>query len=262
MRRSTFTLNGAVQGGQFDISGLGSKTVYPFVDSWYKSGPVATINGGSNGFAEGLPSGYTALDAGSAGTVGSAPPPPTSSVGSAPPPPTPPSIPSGTVTIGSGSDTLELSVSEDAYQGNAQFTVSVDGQQIGGTQTATASHAAGQTQLFDVKGTFAAGKHTATVNFLNDGWGGTHDADRNLYVTGATIDNSTVSAATLSEFVSGPQSFSFIDPGNGTAAPPPGNGANYHRRFRTRSRSIIRAICKRRYRPSPARKPTRPRQCH
>jgi hypothetical protein len=67
-----FTLNGKVQGGQFDISGIGDKTVFPFVDSWYKAGPVATINGGTAGFAEGLPSGYTALDGG--GTA--APPPP------------------------------------------------------------------------------------------------------------------------------------------------------------------------------------------
>ncbi len=118
------------------------------------------------------------------------------------------------VTIGSGPDTLALQVSEDAWSGNAQFTVSVDGKQIGGTQTATASHAAGQTQTFNVLGTFAAGSHTATVNFLNDGYGGSPATDRNLYVTGATIDNSVVSGATISERVSGPQSFSFLAPGS------------------------------------------------
>ena len=57
-----FTLNGVAQGGPFDISGIGDKTVYPFVYSWFKSGPVATINGGTDGFAERLPAGYTALD--------------------------------------------------------------------------------------------------------------------------------------------------------------------------------------------------------
>jgi hypothetical protein len=66
-----FTLNGKSQ-GVIDISGLAGKTIYPFVDSWYKSGPVATINGGTNGFAEGLPSGYTAL--GGSGTVVTPPP--------------------------------------------------------------------------------------------------------------------------------------------------------------------------------------------
>jgi predicted xylan-binding protein with Ca-dependent carbohydrate-binding module len=119
------------------------------------------------------------------------------------------------VTIGSGSDTLTLQVSEDAWQGNAQFTVSVDGNQVGGTQTAVASHAAGQTQTFNVLGTFASGSHTATVNFLN---GGSPAAERNLYVNSATIDNSAVPAATLSETLSGPKSFSFLAPGSSGSA--------------------------------------------
>ena len=135
------------------------------------------------------------------------------------------SVPSGgspppIVTIGSGPDTLALRVSEDAWNGNAQFTVSVDGRQIGGTLTATASHAAGQTQIFNVLGTFAAGSHTAAVNFLNDAYGGSPATDRNLYVTGATIDNSVVSGATLSELVSGPQHFTFIAPGSSGSFPP------------------------------------------
>ena len=37
------------------------------------------------------------------------------------------------VTVGTGPDSLVLQVSEDAYKGDAQFTVSVDGKQIGGT---------------------------------------------------------------------------------------------------------------------------------
>ena len=75
------------------------------------------------------------------------------------------------VTTGSGSDTLVLSISEDAYLGNAQFTVSVDGKQIGGTLTATASHVTAAKQNFTFKG---AGRpvHTRAVNFLNDAYGG------------------------------------------------------------------------------------------
>ena len=42
------------------------------------------------------------------------------------------------VSVGSGTDTLVLNMAEDPYQGDAQFTVSVDGKQIGGTQTTTA----------------------------------------------------------------------------------------------------------------------------
>src|SRR4051812_1418189 len=125
----------------------------------------------------------------------------------APTVPTPP--PASAVVLGAGQNTLALSVSEDAWKGDAQFTVSVDGKQIGGIQTATASHAAGQSQEYDIKGTFAAGQHTATVTFLNDAWGGTAATDRNLYVTGAKIDGTTVPAGTLIEYTGGPRSFTF-----------------------------------------------------
>jgi Ca-dependent carbohydrate-binding module xylan-binding len=114
-----------------------------------------------------------------------------------------------TVTVGSGADTLDLKVNEDAWNGDAQFTVSVDGQQIGGTLTAQASHAAGAAQDFLVDGNFSAGQHTVTVNFLNDAYGGTPATDRNLYVTGATIDGQSVSGSSLALYRTGPESFTF-----------------------------------------------------
>ncbi len=114
-----------------------------------------------------------------------------------------------TVSIGTGSDVLALSIAEDAWQGNAQFTISVDGTQIGGTQTTTALRSAGQTQTFDVLGSFAPGGHTVSVDFLNDAYGGSATTDRNLYVNGATIDGSTVPSSALSLLNSGSQSFAF-----------------------------------------------------
>jgi hypothetical protein len=229
-----FTLNGVVQGGPFDISGLAGKVIYPYTATWNKSGPVATINGGANGFTEPMPAGYTALDnTTTAGVVANsiettvndpavalaAPdtsgtdPAPINASGSTGSDNVTAASPA-TVTIGSGPDTLALQISEDAWNGDALFTVSVDGKQIGGPQTATASHAAGQTQTFDILGNFAAGNHTATVNFLNDAYGGSSTADRNLYVTGATIDGSTVSGAALAELTQGPRSFTFLAPGS------------------------------------------------
>jgi len=49
------------------------------------------------------------------------------------------------VSLGSGPDSTVLKISEDASQGNAQFTVGIDGIQVGGVQTATAAHAQLQT---------------------------------------------------------------------------------------------------------------------
>ncbi len=111
--------------------------------------------------------------------------------------------------IGAGPDTLALSVSEDAYKGNALFTISVDGIQQGGIQTAMALHGAGASQAFDVAGQFGTGQHAVTVSFLNDAWDGTPDTDRNLYVTAASLDGQTIAGAALTEMSSGPQQFSF-----------------------------------------------------
>jgi hypothetical protein len=115
---------------------------------------------------------------------------------------------SGTASFGFNSGTeLDLSVSEDAYQGDAQFTVSVDGVQIGATDTVTASHSAGATQKLALFGYWGTGAHTVSVNFLNDAWGGTAATDRNLYVNGATFGGTTVNGSALSLMSTGTQSF-------------------------------------------------------
>jgi len=83
-------------------------------------------------------------------------------------------------TIGAGSHTLSLGVSEDAYQGDARFTVGVDGQQVGGILTATALHSGPSSDTVNVLSDLAPGKHTVTVNFFNDAYGGSPSTDRNL----------------------------------------------------------------------------------
>ena len=125
-----------------------------------------------------------------------------------PPPPVP-------ATIGSGPDKLTLQISEDAYNGDAQFTISVDGTQQGGVQTAKAIHGAGQSQTFTVLGTFGSSAHTVTVNFLNNANG--TDGDRNLFVTGAALNGVAVPNVLLNEYAGGPQSFAVP----GSSAPPP-----------------------------------------
>ncbi len=110
------------------------------------------------------------------------------------------------VSTGSGSDTLVLSMSEDAYKGDAQFTVSVDGRQLGGTFTTSAWHAAGESQSFIFKGDFGTGQHTVAVDFLNDAYAGTASTDRNLYVNGVSY-NGTATGQTLALMAAGPKTF-------------------------------------------------------
>jgi beta-glucanase (GH16 family) len=88
---------------------------------------------------------------------------------------------------GSGPDTLTIRVSGDQFQGDPQFTLSVDGQQIGGVQSVTGVHSSGQFQDITFHGNFANAQH-AVVNFTNDAWGGSASQDRNLYVAAVTLD--------------------------------------------------------------------------
>ena len=125
--------------------------------------------------------------------------------------PSTPTTTPGAISVGSGSDNLILNMAEDPYQGDAQFTVAVDGQQIGGVQTTTAVMLQGQQQEFDVHGNFGGGNHSVTVTFLNDLIGGYYPAgtpglppgqwaidteDRNLYVMGASLNGGAPAGGT------------------------------------------------------------------
>ena len=110
-----------------------------------------------------------------------------------------------TTTLGSGSDSVTLQMSEDAFLGDAEFTVTVDGTQIGGVQTVTASHSAGQSQQFNLLGSFGTGSHTVGVDFLNDAAGSTAIQDRNLYVNSTSFDGTLVAQGALAEFSGGTQ---------------------------------------------------------
>ena len=107
----------------------------------------------------------------------------------------------GTATIGSGPDTLKLDLSQRAEPAGAQFTVAVDGTQVGGTETVTADYTAGQTQELDVLGNFAPGSsHTATITYLN--------ANNSLLILDqAAINGSTIAGG--SEILSNNGSFGF-----------------------------------------------------
>ncbi|WP_267360819.1 MULTISPECIES: carbohydrate-binding domain-containing protein [unclassified Methylobacterium] len=127
-------------------------------------------------------------------------------------------------TVGTGSDKLVLKLSEDAYKGDAQYTVSVDGQQVGGTLTAHAAHVAGSTALDDtltVQGNFGAGPHTVSLNFLNDAYDGPGN-DRNLYVDAASYNGAAVANSSLTFLNPGPQQFTVPGTAASTGGGTPG----------------------------------------
>ncbi|WP_043345272.1 carbohydrate-binding domain-containing protein [Belnapia moabensis] len=89
---------------------------------------------------------------------------------------------------------LTLRISQDAWQGSAQYTISVDGKQFGGVRTASASHANGKYDTVSIS-EIGAGSHKVTVNFVNDAYGGSSAADRNLYVDGIFLDGVSQNSA-------------------------------------------------------------------
>ncbi len=119
-------------------------------------------------------------------------------------------------SIGSGPDTLTLGISQDYYQGSAQFTVDVNGQQIGGVQAVDPSvlNWAGGIETYTLQGDFssASGADTVSVNFLNDAYGGSPSLDRNLYVTSVSLDGSTPSTQTAALMQAGTANFNVAAP--------------------------------------------------
>ena len=106
---------------------------------------------------------------------------------------------------------MAFQVEQDAYQGSAQYDVSVDGAKLNSAPiVASALRGSGQQDLVTVLGDFATGvNHALTVTFLNDKYDGTAQTDRNLYVSGTTYDGVAVANDALTLLSQGSQTITF-----------------------------------------------------
>ncbi|WP_439596813.1 carbohydrate-binding domain-containing protein [Falsiroseomonas sp.] len=95
-------------------------------------------------------------------------------------------------TIGSGPDLLRLALSQDRWGEDAQFLLFLDGVQLGGPRSVGASHAAGEVEIYALRGDFDAGDHVLGVRFINDAWGGTGATDRNLHIDYLSMNGETL----------------------------------------------------------------------
>ena len=106
--------------------------------------------------------------------------------------PTPPRA--GDPVVGSGNTvsphTLQLILTQDAYQGNAQFSMSLDGMSSGAvTVSEVALTKDARAEMFSWSGSITDRAHEIGVTFLNDAWGGSDATDRNVHVMGVIYDN-------------------------------------------------------------------------
>ena len=95
------------------------------------------------------------------------------------------------------SDRLSLNLSEDAYLGNARFTVSVNKQQVGGPHMVTALHSAGDSEDFMFASNWGVGAQNVQISFINDAYGGSPRLDCNVGVKSITYDRYTSPGAIL-----------------------------------------------------------------
>jgi hypothetical protein len=220
----TVSVDGVQVGGTFTASALrgsGQADTLTVLGDWAGGRHTAEVRflndayGGTaatdrNLYVEGASYNGAAVD-GAARTLLSAGPAGFGFADAGPVAPNPGSSPAGP-TVGAGPDALVLRISQDAWQGSAQYTVSVDGVQVGGTFTASALRGSGQADTVTVLGNWSGGNHTATVAFLNDAYGGTASTDRNLYVESAAYNGAAVPGAARTLLSAGPASFGFLDP--------------------------------------------------
>jgi len=136
-----------------------------------------------------------------------------------------PVTPTNSNATPSGPDTILLQMQEDAYQGDAQYTVAVDGAQIGGVRTETVQAKLGQSEAVTLHGSFGTGPHKVAVTFLNDAYGGSAATDRNLYVTGVSYNKVAVPGAAAALYQNGTAAISIPAaqpaPAIGTSSPAP-----------------------------------------
>jgi hypothetical protein len=109
---------------------------------------------------------------------------------------------------------LTIHMAEDAFQGDAQFTLAINGTQIGGSQAVTAINGKA-TQAFSFADTLAATQDIA-VSFTNDLYDPTSSSpgDRNLYVARAEFNGVALDPAiwTAKMFSNGTSHFSLKVP--------------------------------------------------
>ena len=88
---------------------------------------------------------------------------------------------------GTTQDTIVLTLAEDADAGDAQFAVTVNGEQIATGQPVTTSQASGVGQQFVYRGDYGSGTFNVTVTSLNGG-NAPDGQGPNLYVDDVTVN--------------------------------------------------------------------------
>ena len=116
------------------------------------------------------------------------------------------------VVTGTGPAALVLSMSEDYYDHDAKFIVTIDGAAIPGVFAAVAQNAKGQSQRFLFYGTYAPGVHTVTVTYINNLPAAAAYMSRKLYFDGMAMNGAPSVALAPVALRGGQHTMSFVAP--------------------------------------------------
>ncbi len=113
--------------------------------------------------------------------------------------------------FGKGADTLTLRIAQDYWRSDAKYVVFVNGQAYGGVLTASSLRDSGFTDTVTLRGDWGR-DNTLEVRFLNDAWGGSPDKDRNLIVSGLTLNGEELEGMSVVRGTNGSQFFAVTKP--------------------------------------------------
>lgn len=105
--------------------------------------------------------------------------------------------------VGTGPDSFVLNISQDAFNGNAQFQVFVDGLQVGGTFEASALRSDTKGDVLTLRGHWGDGAHDVSVKFINDTRIGSDAMDRNLFVNSILYNGDPVTTTRANLYSNG-----------------------------------------------------------
>ncbi len=125
------------------------------------------------------------------------------------------------IEAGAGPDTLVLEISQDAFRGDAKYTVAVDGVRVGGVFTASALHDSPGRDVLTLRGDWDPDAVEVTVTLVNDLWV-EGQGDRNIYVDGATYNGGPTSGALGGAWYGGSFTVAGDDTDNGSGGGDPG----------------------------------------
>jgi hypothetical protein len=101
-------------------------------------------------------------------------------------------LPSTPPASGTGPDTVTVRVSGDAYKGDPNFALVVNGRVVDATNLVAADRSEGEWDTLVFKGDFDLdGTDRVGIQFTNDHYEGSSSRDRNLYVDAVTVNGGT-----------------------------------------------------------------------